>query len=99
MAVLFDYVEIVEDNMECAVLKVKPDSRMGLIALGCFNGNEEMFRLTKGRTQTCTVFYKNGKSFSWDWGDGGHTLVSESTDKCGRMIQLCLENDFHVRIR
>lgn len=57
MKTLADYVEIIENNMECVILKVKPDSRMALIALGCFNGNEEMIRLTKGETQTCTLFY------------------------------------------
>ena len=58
MAKLADYVEIMENNTECVVLKVRPGSRMGLISLGCFNGDEEMVRLTKGRTQTCTVFPK-----------------------------------------
>lgn len=98
MAVLADYVEIVENNMECVILKVKPDSRMGLIALGCFSGNEEMMRLTKGETQTCTIFYKDGDTFSWQWGSTGHTLVSVSTDRCGRMIQNCLEEDFDICI-
>ena len=74
MKTLADYVEIIENNMECVILKVKPDSRMALIALGCFNGNEEMIRLTKGETQTCTLFYKDGGISSWSWGAGGIPL-------------------------
>jgi len=96
MNTLADYVEIIENNMECVILKVKPDSRMALIALGCFNGNEEMIRLTKGETQTCTLFYKDGGISSWSWGSRGHTLVSDSTSKCGEMVQHCLEEDFDI---
>lgn len=98
MAALADYVEIIENNMECVVLKVKPDSRLGLIALGCFNGNEELIRLTKGAVQTCTLFYKGGGNDSWYWGSRGYTLVSDSTARCGKMVQHCLEEDFDICI-
>lgn len=96
MAALADYVEIIENNMECVVMKVEPDSRLGLIALECFNGNEELIRLTKGETQTCTLFYKDGGISSWSWGSGGHTPVSDSAARCGKMVQLCLEEDFDI---
>ena len=98
MATLADYVEIIENNMECVVLKVIPDSREGLISLGCFNGNEDLIRLTKGAVQTCTVFYKDGSSFSWNWGRHGYTVVSDGTEKCGSMVQSCLEEDFDICI-
>lgn len=98
MATLADYVEIIENNMECVVMKVKPNSRLGLIVLGCFNGNEELIRLTKGETQTCTLFYKDGGISSWCCGKKGDAMVSDSTAKCGRMIQLCLEEDFDICI-
>lgn len=98
MARLADYVEIMEDNTECVVLKVRPGSRMGLIGLGCFNGDEEMVRLTKGRTQTCTVFPEGGRPYSWEWGDGGSTLVSDGLSKMSRMVQECITHDFGIRI-
>lgn len=98
MARLADYVEIMENNTECVVLKVKSDSRTGLISLGCFSGNEEMMRLTKGRTQTCTLFNKDGSTLSWQWGRNGCTLVSDNIEKCGRIIQRCLEEDFGICI-
>ena len=98
MSNLSEFVEVVKNNMECVVLKVKPDSRLGLISLGCFSGNEEMMRLTKGDMQTCTLFYKDGRSVSWEWGAHGYTLVSGSTEKCGTMIQRCLEDDFDICI-
>lgn len=96
---LKDLVDVVVNNDYCVVLKVKDDCRMDLIALGCFGGDEEMLRLTKGGTQVCTVFYKNGKHFSWYWGIGGRTLVSYKTKEKGRMIQDTIEKDFGISIK
>ena len=61
---LKDMVELLSNNDACVVLKVKDGQEMNLISLGCFNGDEVMMRLTKGRDVTCTLFRKNGKSFS-----------------------------------
>ena len=95
---LFDCVELVQNNYECVILKVKEGKEFDLICLGCFNGDETMFRLTKGGNHTCTVWKKDGKSFSWDWGDGGYTLVSDKTKKTGDLIQNCIEQDFDIYI-
>lgn len=96
---LKDLVDVVVNNDYCVVLKVKDDCRMDLIALGCFCGDEEMLRLTKGRTQECTVFLKNGEHFSWHWGYGGYTLVSDKTKEKGRMIQDTIEKAFGISIK
>ena len=58
---LKDMVELLSNNDACVVLKVKDGQEMNLISLGCFNGDEVMMRLTKGRDVTCTLFRKNGK--------------------------------------
>lgn len=96
MAKLANYVDIIENSMECVVLKVRDNSRTGLICLGCFDGDEDMIRLTKGHTQECTVFRKDGRTYSWEWGDYRHTLVSETMKRCGRMVQECMEDDFDI---
>lgn len=44
---LKDMVELVANNDDCVVLKVKDGQEMNLISLGCFNGDEAMMRLTK----------------------------------------------------
>lgn len=98
MKKLFDLVELVSNTEDAAVLKVKPGSEMDLICLGCFNGDETMFRLTKGTNHTCTVWKKNGNHYSWNWGDGGHTLVTDQLTKQGHMIKQCLEGDFDILI-
>lgn len=92
---LSNLVEIAANNEECVVLKVKENAQMELIALGCFDGNESMFRITKGKQHTATIF--NGdQSFSWNWGTNGYTLVSDKVKKCGQLIQSCVEEDFGI---
>lgn len=96
---LKDMVELVANNDDCVVLKVKDGQEMNLISLGCFNGDEAMMRLTKGRNVTCTLFRKNGKSFSWHWGIDGYTLVSDQVWRMGQLIQSCIENDFGIKCK
>lgn len=98
MKKLIDYVDILENNEECVVLKVLPESKKGLICLGYFTGKETMFRLTKGNTQTCTVFYNDNTIAEWYWGHGGSTCVSEATRKTGHLIQACIEQDLDITI-
>jgi len=47
---LKDITTVAINNADCVVLKVKEGHEMDLIALGCFGGDETMFRLTKGNT-------------------------------------------------
>jgi hypothetical protein len=92
---LSNLVEIAINNEECVVLKVKDNVKMDLIALGCFDGDETMFRITKGDQHTATIFCGD-KHFSWDWGTKGSTLVGDKTRKCGKLIQRCVEEDFGI---
>jgi len=97
---LVDIVKIRTNNYDLVVLEVLPGHEMDLIDLG-FDGNEKMFRLTKGGNHTCTIFSMvNGelKSFSWHWGDDGHTIVAPIVDKWGKMIQDCIIEDYNIYI-
>ena len=98
MAGLCDLVEILEKNMESVVLEEKDRVQKELVCLGCFDGDETMLRLTKGDDHTCTIFFGAGKSCSWSWGMSGHTLVSDSLKKCGRMIESCITEDFGIYV-
>lgn len=98
MKKLCDLVTIEVNNEECVILKTKEDTRFDLIALGCFNGNEKMIRLTKGRDHTATVFTEKSH-YSWSWGYSGYTLVSDALHKAGRLIQSCIEEDFGIYIK
>ena len=97
MTKLKDITQLVCNNDECVVLKVDKDKEIELICLGCFNGDETMFRLTKGRDVTCTVFRNNNKkAVSWEWGYNGYTLVTDNVMKMGKLIQDCIEHDYGI---
>lgn len=99
MKKLCELVTIQTNTEDCVVLNVKPDSRMDLICLGCFTGDEELIRLTKGEDVTCTVWDKNGKSYSWYWGKSGYTCVTELMTKKGNMVLRCIEDDLDIRVK
>lgn len=77
MKKLWDITEVVTDNKECVVFKVKEGSEMDLISLGCFDGDETMFRITKKGDHTFTIWTVGNRHFSWYWGLRGHTIVAE----------------------
>ena len=95
---LCNLVDIIENNESCIVLKVKDNKSLDLIKLGCFNGNEELMRLTKGENHTCTIFSSNSEPFSWSWGKRGYTLVSDNISTMGKLIEECITEDFDIYI-
>jgi hypothetical protein len=99
MKKLCQLVELVSNTEDAVVLKVKPNSEIDLICLGCFNGDETMFRLTKGEDVTCTVWTKNGNHYSWYWGTHGYTLVSDAMEQRGLMILETIEHGFDIRVK
>lgn len=97
MTKLFDIVKIVENNEECVVLEVIGNP-LDLIKIGYFDGDETMFRLTKGGNHICTVWRKSGGSYSWEWGISGSTIVSDKMSRQGTLIQECIEDDLEICI-
>lgn len=94
MKKLCDLVDIRANNEECVVLTVKKNVELDLIELGCFNGDEEILRITKGDNHTITVFTKDGINYSWNC----RTLVVQSMSKRRKLIQECVEEDFGIYI-
>ena len=86
------------NNKECVILEVHPDRFSELIALGCFNGDEKLIRVTKGSNHTFTMWTEGGKSYSWNWGSGGYTIVSEDMHKRRALIVEAITKDFGIDI-
>lgn len=97
MKKLSQIVDVVENNFNCVVLKVQEDKFMDLISLGCFDGDETMFRMTKTKYNepTYTIWRKDGKYFSWT----NRTLVTDKVDLCAKKIKYAIENDFNINMR
>lgn len=94
---LCDLVEIEENNMDCVLLKVKENSMLDLIKLGCFEGDEKLIRITKGRDHTITIF-TDKSHYSWYYGESGYTLVSKEMDMKRDLISNCIKHDFDIYI-
>lgn len=96
---LSQMVTIMENNEQCVVLKVKKNQFANLVSLGCFDGDETMFRLTKGSDHTCTVWHgPDNKHYEWHWGDSGYTLVTDSMRNRGHLIQNCISDELGIYI-
>lgn len=97
MTKLSELVTVEADNETCVVLKVKEGKAMELITLGCFDGDETMFRVTKGNNHTATI-WRGEKAFSWEWGFNGYTLVSDKVKDEQRAICNCICNELGIDI-
>ena len=73
--------------------KVKEGKEMDMIMTGLFEGNETMFRITKGSDHNCTTWYKNGNTWSWHHGIGGYTMVADSVWDTWRAIESMIASE------
>lgn len=94
---LKNLVSVFANNADCVILEVKPNSFKELIKLGCFNGNETMIRLTKGKEHTCTI-WEGTHNYSWHWGISGYTMVSHEMNQKRDLIVDTITNGFGIRI-
>lgn len=93
MAKLVDCVEVVSNNKNCVVLKVKENKRMDLIAIGYFSGNEEMIRMTKDKdNNSYTIWSNDGKICNWN----NRTLTSDNLNKLQKIIAKCIHHDLDI---
>lgn len=97
MTRLSELVTVEANNEACVVLKVKEGKAMELITLGCFDGDETMFRVTKGSNHTATI-WRGEESFSWEWGMNGYTLVSDKVAEEQKAICRCIRNELGIDI-
>lgn len=96
MKELKEFCSCIINNEECAVIKIDDGHRLDLIALGCFTGDEEMYRITKGGHHTITEFRTNGTSYSWEFGSKGTTMVSDCMNQKRCKVMDCLELDLGI---
>lgn len=95
---LSQLVTVKVNNKECVILEVQPNRFAELIALGCFSGNEKLIRVTKGNSHTFTIWTESGKSYSWNWGSNGYTLVSDELHKMRELIVKTLTKEFGINM-
>lgn len=96
MKKLCELVDIAVNNENCVLFKVKDNVVMDMIALGCFKGDEDMIRMTKGRTPEITVFKKDGSNYSYHFGEGSTTVISDNMALQRLMVRECAVLNFGI---
>lgn len=89
-----DLYQIVNNNDDCVILRLKEGSEHDLWLLPFFDGNEKDIKVSKGEGSTITVKTLDGNIYSWSWGGRHYTLTSENVSKKGHLIKQALELDF-----
>lgn len=72
---IFKFVSADEDKI---IIEVIADSPLKVAMFPFVSSEYNYITVTRGRNHTLTVIYKNGKTFSFNFGDSGYTLISDS---------------------
>lgn len=73
-----DKVVKVDINHPNFVLLKVTGTKHDILATGTLSGNEEYIRLTKGKRHVLTISPKDGEPFSFVFGEGTHTVISQN---------------------
>ena len=81
----YKIITIERPTRDITIATVKPNSEMALIRLGCFNGNEKMFRMTKSGWETDYTVWSGDENKAFNWSSA--TLVSDRVRMMAEYIQ------------
>lgn len=94
---LIDLIEIVENNADFILLEVTGDKKSCILS-GVLDGNEELIRVTKGEDHVLTIYFKDGRHFSYDFGLSGYTLISNKEENRRNAIVEVIKNDLETSL-
>ncbi len=95
---LVDLVNVVCNDNKSVILEIKKNSSLDLVKLG-FSGEEKQIRYTKGENHIITIWKNDNKSYSWEFGANGFTLISESLEEKQKLIVDCIEKDLCINCK
>lgn len=91
-------VEILNNDEDTVILKVKDNKKIELLSVGCFNGNEDMIIISKHTNfhdgLAFRLVYKDGTTFSFT----DNTLVSENIKAMKKNIIQSVVFDFGIPV-
>lgn len=88
--------ELINNTNEMVVLRVNADDNL-IIALNPYiSGDMDYITVTKGENHTLTIIKKNGKTWSFDWGVNGYTLISSNTELLRKKVIHFIEQECHI---
>lgn len=90
-------LEIFEVTKEQIIIKVNADDPLTVARHPYLNSNMAYITLTRGRKHIFTVINKDGSTWDFYFGEGGHTIIGEATEKLKRSV-LEFINDNNIPI-
>lgn len=91
-------MKIVDRNSDRVVIKVSSDDPLTTAMYPFIPGNTAYITVTLGENHVLTVIKKDNSTFSFHWGIGGYTLISESLEQLRKEVVNFLERNW-VRLR
>ena len=89
--------QIEEESDDQVIVKViNNDNPLTIAKYPFIDGNMAYITVTRGNDHVLTVVNKNGKTFSFHWGDGGYTLISEGLERLKRAVVQFIERENHI---
>lgn len=89
-----DVCELIVNNDNVAIVKFHNETeedRIKLLAIGCFNGTENLYCITKRLREIDKQFVKaidiHNESFTFDYGGGSNTCVGSATIRRNNLIK------------
>lgn len=89
-----DVCELIVDNENVAIIKFHNETeedKIKLLAIGCFNGTENLYCVTKRQREFDKQFVKSidihNEAFTFDYGGGSNTCVGSSTIRRNNLIK------------
>lgn len=89
-----DVCELIVDNENVAIIKFHNETeedKIKLLAIGCFNGTENLYCITKRQREFDKQFVKSidihNEAFTFDYGGGSNTCVGSSTTRRNNLIK------------
>lgn len=87
---IFKLISADEDKV---ILEVLADSPLKVAMFPFVSSEYNYITVTRGRDHVLTVIKKDGKTFSFDFGDSGHTLISDSLKELKKYVLKFIEDN------
>lgn len=79
-------MKIMDRNSDRVVIKVSSDDPLTTAMYPFIPGNTAYITVTLGDNHVLTIVKKDNSTFSFNWGLGGHTLISEGLEQLRKEV-------------
>lgn len=87
---------LVEATPGQVVLKVLANNPLTVAKFPFISMDMAYITVTRGKNHTLTVTKKDGKTWSFDWGERGYTLISDNTERLKKAAIEYIEDYMHI---